>query len=142
MLIRSGALDVVIIDSVAALVPKPRINVTRYHGVLAPNSRHRARVTPAKRGKGNSPPTLDELPERAARKRRVPMTWAQRLRCVFDIDVETCRACGGALRIIACIEDPEVIEKILNHLSEKPAGIDTHRFPETRAPPPQGSLDF
>ena len=44
------------IAKLAALVPKPRVNLTRYHGLFAPNSRHRARVTPAKRGKGNSPP--------------------------------------------------------------------------------------
>jgi hypothetical protein len=36
---------------------------------------------------------------------------------VFGIDIETCPACGGAVRIIACIEDPQVIEKILTHLS-------------------------
>ncbi len=29
-----------------ALVPKPRVNLTRFHGVFAPNSAHRARVTP------------------------------------------------------------------------------------------------
>ena len=28
----------------AALVPKPRINLTRYHGVFAPNSHLRAQV--------------------------------------------------------------------------------------------------
>ena len=38
------------ISRLAALVPKPRMNLTRYHGVFAPNSQHRARVTPA-RGK-------------------------------------------------------------------------------------------
>ena len=38
----------------AALVPKPRANLTRFHGVLAPNSKHRINVTPAKRGKGPS----------------------------------------------------------------------------------------
>jgi len=36
----------------AALVPKPRVNVTRFHGVFAPNSQYRTRVTPAKRGRG------------------------------------------------------------------------------------------
>ena len=36
----------------AALVPKPRVNLTRYHGVLAPNHRWRGLVTPARRGKG------------------------------------------------------------------------------------------
>lgn len=37
------------IARLAALVPKPRVNLTRFHGVFAPNSKHRARVTPAKR---------------------------------------------------------------------------------------------
>ena len=40
------------------------------------------------------------------------VTWAQRLKRVFGIDIETCSACGGALRIIACIQDPAVIKKI------------------------------
>ena len=31
----------------------------------------------------------------------------------FGIDIQACPAFGGALRIIACIEDPVVIEKIL-----------------------------
>jgi hypothetical protein len=39
----------------AALVSKSRVNLTRYHGVFAPNSRDRAAVTPAKRGKGAKP---------------------------------------------------------------------------------------
>ena len=30
----------------AALVPRPRTNLTRFHGVLAPNSRYRESVTP------------------------------------------------------------------------------------------------
>ena len=34
------------------------------------------------------------------------MTWAQRLKRVFNIDIETCSGCGGAMKVIACIEDP------------------------------------
>jgi len=30
------------------------------------------------------------------------MTWAQRLKRVFGIDIETCSVCGGAMRILAC----------------------------------------
>lgn len=41
---------------------------------------------------------------------------AQRLKRVFSIDIARCEGCGGAVRIIACIEDPEVIEKILRPL--------------------------
>jgi hypothetical protein len=40
---------------------------------------------------------------------------------VFGIDIETCWACGGALRIIACIEDPVVIEKMLTLRDKKDA---------------------
>ncbi len=39
----------------AALVPPPRMHLTRYHGVLAPHSKLRAAVTPAGRGKGKKP---------------------------------------------------------------------------------------
>ena len=41
------------IARLAALVPKPRVNLTRFHDVFAPNSKHRALVTPAKCGRGN-----------------------------------------------------------------------------------------
>jgi hypothetical protein len=34
---------------------------------------------------------------------------------VFDIDIERC-ACGGQLKIIAAIEDPGVISRILIYL--------------------------
>jgi hypothetical protein len=37
---------------------------------------------------------------------------AQRLKRVFGIDIETCPACGEALRIIDCFGDPAVVNKI------------------------------
>ncbi|MCR4298389.1 MAG: hypothetical protein NUV75_06515 [Gallionella sp.] len=40
------------------------------------------------------------------------MTWSQQLKRVFNIDIETCRQGGGAVKVIACIDDPAVIEKI------------------------------
>jgi len=46
------------------------------------------------------------------------MTWAQRLKRVFKIDVETCSECGGDVRIIASSEDPAVVQKILAHLDD------------------------
>jgi len=36
----------------AALVPPPRMHLTRYHGVFAPQSRLRAAISPAGRGPG------------------------------------------------------------------------------------------
>ena len=39
------------------------------------------------------------------------MTWAQRLKRVFKIDIETCETCGGTMKVIASIEDPAVIKR-------------------------------
>jgi len=64
------------------------------------------------------------------------MTWAQRLKRVFNIDIETCRECGGTVKIIACIEDPVVISKILTHLDETAPATETIHLHESRAPPP------
>jgi hypothetical protein len=33
------------------------------------------------------------------------MNWAQRLKRVFGIEIERCEHCGGAVKIIATIED-------------------------------------
>ena len=48
------------------------------------------------------------------------MSWARLLKRVFNIDVERCLHCGGKLKIIAAIEQPGVIAKILAHLALPP----------------------
>jgi hypothetical protein len=123
------------IARLAALVPKPRVNLTRFHGLFAPNSRYRALVTPARRGKGSQPKDANGKQEQSPAERRASMSWAQRLKRVFGIDIETCPACGGAMKVIACIEDPVVIKKILAHLKEKAETNGPDPLPESRAPP-------
>ena len=59
------------IARLVALVPKPRVNLTRFHGVFAPNSAHRAQVTLAKRGKGNKARTAEDT---TPAERRVAMS--------------------------------------------------------------------
>ena len=46
------------------------------------------------------------------------------------IEIEKCEECGGPVRIIASIEDPDVIERILKHL-----GLDQPPQPAIRSPP-------
>lgn len=79
----------------AALVPTPRVNLTRFHGVFAPNSKHRARVTPGKRGRGSKGTTSNGSEDGTPAGRCAPMTWVQRLKRVFNIDIEVSTQCGG-----------------------------------------------
>ena len=78
------------------------------------------------------------------------MSWAQRLNRVFNIDIDVCDRCGGSVKVIACIEDQNVIpdkagqalDRILAHLREKEQGRPTlsHLVPPFRAPPGPISL--
>jgi hypothetical protein len=63
------------ISRLVALVPKPRVNLTRFHGVFAPNSKYRALVTPARRGKGKKGKAAQQQPDQTPAERRASMTW-------------------------------------------------------------------
>ena len=59
------------------------------------------------------------------------MSWMQRLKRVFAIDIEIGADGGGKLRVIACIEDPPLIAKILEQVRSREAGA----VMQARAPP-------
>ena len=111
-------------ERLAALVPRPRLHLIRFHGVLAPNAKLRSQIVPA------PPERAAETSSEGAHAQGAPprMSWARLLKRVFDIDIEHCPNCGGALKIIAAIEDPPVIDKILSHL-----GLPTRAPPRTPA---------
>ena len=82
----------------------------RFHGVLAPNAKLRSKVVPAQT------PDADAHPcDAQAHSAAVRLSWARLLKRVFDIDIERC-ACGGKLKIITVIEQPDVIARMLTHL--------------------------
>jgi len=54
--------------------------------------------------------------------------------------METCSEWGGEVKIIASIEDPVVIRKILVHLVEKATCAMAGLLPQCRAPPRMGLL--
>jgi Putative transposase len=79
----------------AALVPPPRMHLTRFHGVFALHSKLRAAVTPAHRGVGAKGREADQIDSnKSATPRHVAMTWAQRLKRVFGIQINTCAGCS------------------------------------------------
>jgi hypothetical protein len=80
-------------------------------------------------------------PEQPPTPRHVAMNWARRLKRVFGIDIEACARCGGKLKVIASIEEPQVIAKILAHLAHtNPEQYQSELPLGARAPPQQSSL--
>lgn len=61
-----------------------------------------------------------------------------RLKRVFDIDITTCSECGGDVKIIASIEDPAVIQKILAHIDDNVTSAAATLLPDCRASPTAG----
>jgi hypothetical protein len=70
------------IARLAALVPKPRAHLKRYHGVFAPVSPDRAQIVP-----GTRTAVLTARGEGSVSDRQRAMSWAQRLKRVFAIDM-------------------------------------------------------
>lgn len=128
------------IAKLAALVSPPRAHLTRPHGVFAPNANLRAQLTPSGRGKGHASgaepadgnPIADQ---RTPKERRRSMTWAQRLKRVFGIDINTCVHCGGAVRVVVSIEEPAAILAIIAHFGKHAALEQAHYRPAAHAPP-------
>jgi hypothetical protein len=172
-----------LVARLAALVPPPRANVVRYHGILAPCASWRDVVvrdrdelssaappspgcpcqpSPAKeRAPAQQPvtaggdgaglpsrrpatPGWEKSAETAAtpgeqrrvqgaaplRERRLP--WSELLRRVFSVDALQCDRCGGRMRILAAIDQPEVIRAILECL-----GLSSRAPPLTAARSPE-----
>ena len=77
-----------LLEKLASIVVPPRANTTRYHGLLAPHSKLRAKVVPAE-NIGNTP--SEERKKTGSTKYR--LTWAALLARVFQIDVSVCPYC-------------------------------------------------
>ncbi|HEX5107174.1 MAG TPA: transposase [Vicinamibacterales bacterium] len=144
-----------LLERLASLTPRPRINLVLYYGVVAAHAAWRARLprprdavaTPAPGvradpGQGAGP-MMASLLDGARRPASVvdstrPMRprsnwlWAQLMQRTFGFDVLACPRCGGRFRLIALIEHTEAVRRILHHL-----GLPTEAPPPppARAPP-------
>ena len=59
--------------------------------------------------------------------------WATLIRLIYEVDPLTCPKCGRAMRVIALIQEPKVIDKILKHLRDK--GRNARAGPWATGPP-------
>ena len=105
-----------LMERLAALVPRPRVHLTRYHGVLGPHYKNRKQIVtkpPQLKEVGQDQDSIDPK-QLELKKKNIP--WSSLLARIFNIDVEICSKCSGKMKIIAAIEDPKVIRKILEHM--------------------------
>jgi hypothetical protein len=124
----------------AVLVPRPRINLILYHGVLAPRAAWRSAVVSHTTATCRDAGAIESLPApygprgtpTAVRAHGRNRLWADLMSRTFGFDVLACPRCGGRLRLVALIEQAAVIERILHHL-DLPAEIPAPR--PARAPP-------
>ena len=132
-----------------AIIPPPRWHLTRFHGVFSGHHRLRKKLaallpkepappslatTPA-----NGPAETDEglLPKENSDDSR--LAYAKLLSRVFEGDIGNCQRCGGALRFIACIDDPDTIGKILTHMA---LPTDAPKLAPARGPPQAELADW
>jgi hypothetical protein len=110
-----------LMERLAAQIPKPRVNLVLYAGVLAPHAKLRASVvTYARRAPIGKPPAIEEQ-TRAGRE-----TWSELMRMTFGVDVLACSRCGGRMRHIATILDPRVARRILEYLERSARAPPVH----------------
>lgn len=109
-----------LVEKVVALIPPPRANLLRYHGILAPNAKGRAEIVPARKQRKKATDNSGHV------------KWSELLKKTFGFDVLKCDRCGGKMRIIATVEDPRVIRE---YLEAAELWSDPPRRSPSRAPP-------
>lgn len=133
----------VLLERLAALVPRPRRHLVTYHGVLAPAAAARRAVVPAPAaesaadtasmadvaacpahplpaarvddGSATTTTHSETPPSSAARRPRRRYSWPDLMARVFGVDVLLC-PCGGRRRVLEFIVEPFAIRRILRHV--------------------------
>ncbi|MBF0367453.1 MAG: transposase [Oligoflexia bacterium] len=99
------------IVALVALIPPPRVHLVRYHGLLGPNCKDRKKVIPIQSKAKEPKKESDHYPPK-----EYWIKWDKLYQRVFKKDALICTKCGGTMKIVADITDPEAIKKILSAL--------------------------
>jgi len=145
-----------LLDRLAHLVTPPRLHKHRYCGVLAPNAKLRRAVTESAGPAGATLQLLQEAQSRmgltgssaeadethdkptSTLSRTATRCWALLLVRIYECLPLLCPRCGEPMRIIAFVQEPAVVEKILTHIGEPAAAP---AILPARSPP-QGEFGF
>jgi hypothetical protein len=112
------------IKRIISLIPKPRTNMVRYHGLFAPRHSKRNEITSLAKPK--------KVKKDTKIKKVYQTPWAELLKRVFLEEVDNCNSCGNKLKYVASITSPIACRKILDHLKMDQEVIEAA---PTRGPP-------
>jgi hypothetical protein len=134
-----------LLERLAVVTPRPRVNLILYYGVLAPRAAWRAALVPSVSSAGDDSAVRHSVQVDDDSSRSVPLRsggyqWAELMQRTFAFDVLACPRCGGRLRLVALIEQACVVRRILSRLG-LPSELPDPR--PARAPPrrPEGFDD-
>ena len=113
-----------LLERLAVITPRPRVNLILYHGVLAPRAGWRRQVVQASAARESGVSDADAGRVHAAdpdagggkpmaRSDPPNRSWASMMRRVFGYDVLACSRCGQAMRLVALIEQADVLRRWL-----------------------------
>jgi hypothetical protein len=119
-----------LVARLATLVPPPRFNLVRYHGILAPCAALRRMVVPQCAPDGQ--PDQNRHPGCSNKSGNFPdgsgnselkgqcrprnYSWAELMKRVWSLDVLQCDRCGGRMRIVCANHPPAAVKSILECL--------------------------
>ena len=133
------------IARLVAHIPDKGQALQRYYGYYANRTRGERRKAQARSAAPIVGDTLDgscrsapgdvvivESPE-AVNRAEARHRWAELLRLIYEVDPLVCPRCGRPMGVVALIQDPKVIDKILRHVRAK--GCDATAGPWATGPP-------
>ena len=157
---RTGATEIVLdplefIHRVAMQIPGRGQHLVRYYGAYSCRGRraharmdeeqeneNRDDASAARpQGQAEDPAQADCQPDSESehaesdflRSRR--RSWARMIRRIFEVDPLLCPDCGGQMKVIAVLTDPEVVDRILRHIKAKQ---EKEKEQEQAPPAPRG----
>ena len=125
----------------AATVPAPRFHTVRYAGVLASAASLRPKIIPPPLPPQIAAPAVAPAPPPqpppTGSRRSGFRKWAELLRLTFAVDVEACPGCGGRMKLVALVRDPDGVRRFLGHLGlpTEPPPLGAARGPPFERPP-------
>ena len=131
------------VERLVSLIPRPKVNLVRYHGVFAPAARLRQAVTALARKHSGVEGRADRKDkeghpccQQSGRRNGRYLDWQKLLARVFKIDITICPLCGQkGMQAIAVITKSDAMQRFLEWAGEPtaPPQLAPARYPEQLA---------